>query len=404
MKTPRALRLPALLAASLFAAACGGASSGSGSGEPTLGEPITAADETPLGATGWSFVAFPDSICTDDPTQTGTAGTSTTGIVISRADGAAADAPVVFFLNGGGACWDYLTCFAGVATTGPFQANEALAAVADVPGSILDRAVLTPLGLADATLVFIPYCTGDVHGGDRVATYSGPFSGPLTWQHRGRANLVAFLRRVAPTFPAARAVVVTGSSAGGFGALANYPLFRSYWPDAQGLLVDDSGPPLVGSVIPSASVTAWYSSWNLGATFDSWCPACRTDLSRGVDALATLFPSDRMALLSYTQDLTIRNFFFTLNGTTFTPMPAATFETALLDLGAQRFDAHANTGYFISNGSLDTPSTRPATTHTMLGEVATHVGGATPGVNLQDWLEAFAADTGTAAPWASVKP
>jgi hypothetical protein len=392
------IRLLIALAASLLVSGCGGSSSGpeSGSGLPVLGAPISPGEGTPLGTTGWSFVAFPDSICTDNPSLSGTAGTSTTGIVISQASGAPADAPIVFFLNGGGACWDSFTCSQGIATTGPFQAAEALAQVAALPGSILDRTVLTPLGLGDATLVFVPYCTGDVHSGDNVAVYSPT----QTWHHKGRANLVAFLTRLAPTFPLARAIVVTGSSAGGFGALANYPLFRSYWPAAQGALVDDSGPPLIGTAVPSASLAAWYASWNLGPALDPYCSGCRTDLSRSVDEIASRFPSDRLALLSYTQDYTVRTFFFTTAGI----MPAATFQTALLDLGQQRFDNHSSAGYFFSDGSLDTPVARPATTHTMLGAVATHRGGATPGVTLSAWLEAMIADSGTAAPWGSVKP
>ena len=50
----------------------------------------------------------------------------------------------------------------------------------------------------------------------------------------------------------ARLHVLTGSSAGGFGAAFNYGSFRPYFPKAKGFLVDDSGPLMKGNAIPKA--------------------------------------------------------------------------------------------------------------------------------------------------------
>jgi hypothetical protein len=69
-------------------------------------------------------------------------------------------------------------------------------------------------------------------------------------------------------------VVASGSSAGGFGALANYAAFRWYWPAARSYLLDDSGPPFVGAAIPASSRSAWYACWDLGVSLDPFCPAC----------------------------------------------------------------------------------------------------------------------------------
>ena len=58
----------------------------------------------------------------------------------------------------------------------------------------------------DASFVYVPYCTGDIYGGEAVQTYtSGQTS--KTVHHMGRANVKAFLSRLVPTFPGSGAGV-----------------------------------------------------------------------------------------------------------------------------------------------------------------------------------------------------
>jgi hypothetical protein len=244
--------------------------------------------------------------------------------------------------------------------------------------------------MRDATVVFVPYCTGDVHGGDRVTTYPSPLPGApaITWHHVGRANVAAFLSRLAPTFPEPAKVVVAGASAGGFGALANYPLIRSQWPRAKGYLIDDSGPPLIGDAIPAANRAAWYSSWNLGASLDGFCPGCQSDLSGGLREIARRYPGDRLALVSHLQDEVIRGFF---GGLILTPrpalglMPADQFEAELRRLGTTVMDPATNAKYFFTAGTahptLENPGAVP-----------------TPAPGLTAWLELMLSD---AAGWTS---
>jgi hypothetical protein len=256
-----------------------------------------------------------------------------------------------------------------------------------LPGSLLDRAVL-PASLKDATLVFVPYCTGDVHGGDNVKTYSSPFD-TIEWHHVGHANVMRFLERLGATWPSPRKLVVAGSSAGGFGALANYEAFRWYWPDASGYLVDDSGPPLVGDAIPASTREAWYARWNLGASLDGFCPECRTDLSAGLRELTERYPEDRIALLSHLQDLTIRGFFatFTLTPTpSFTVMSASRFEAELELLGTSVLDPVTRNGkYFFTAGDGHPTLEDPTVVDT-------------PAPGLEAWLELMLTDS---ASWES---
>ena len=139
----------------------------------------------------WTWVPVSGAVCSDG---------SPTGIAIEASP--TPDADVVVFLMGGGACWDAFTCFPQTfvpslpnrfATPGPFGEAEMTALRAQLlPGSILDRTVASN-PYKDFTFVFVPYCTGDVHSGDRVGhAGSFPFVGaPRDWHFKGRANLAA---------------------------------------------------------------------------------------------------------------------------------------------------------------------------------------------------------------------
>jgi len=257
--------LAALLTVPLIAGfGCGSPnhdSGGSGDGRPPLGAPIGG-----LTAGSWNWVPFPDSTCSDG---------SSTGVGVNPGTGQ----DVVFFLDGGGACASAVTCFVlHTATLGPFGATEFAAETANYAGSILDRA-LPANPFADATLVYVPYCTGDVHGGDRVVIYTDGPGG--TMHHTGHTNIVAYLKRLAATYPTPRRLVIAGASAGGFGSLANYETFRNYFPDAQGILIDDSGPPLESDGGPL--IQAGFQNWGIADVLDPLCGGagvCEADLSK----------------------------------------------------------------------------------------------------------------------------
>ncbi|HEX9305861.1 MAG TPA: hypothetical protein VF894_00125, partial [Anaeromyxobacter sp.] len=126
------------------------------------------------------------------------------------------------------------------------------------------------------------------------------------------------------SLPRPRRVVVAGSSAGGFGTLLAYDRVRAQWPatgpDAVGAaLVDDSGPTFVGTAIPTSLRAAWWDAWNLTSTVTPLCPACRDDLSQIWSTVAAANSTDRFALLSTTEDATIRAFFDNMTGAEFLP-------------------------------------------------------------------------------------
>ena len=266
-------------------------------------------------ATGdWTWMPFADTRCGD--------GTST-GLGVRKGS---SSRDLVVFLDGGGACWSWRTCMDAVSTAFDRSFGEGSSRRSGT-GSSRDR-ILDPQALPstwrNANLVFVPYCTGDVHSGDREKTYSWAGELPITWEHRGHANVMAFLKRLKATFPAVDRLLVAGSSAGGFSTVTNYEAFRWYWPQAKGYLLDDSGPTLVGDDIDADLRTTWYEAWNLGASLGQFCVECRTDMSAGFAAIARKHPGDRIALVSHVEDPVMTAFFTPLdNPCSTSPPPSA---------------------------------------------------------------------------------
>lgn len=336
------------------------ASSSPDMARPPLGMPITAPKNT------WTWVDFADSAC-DDGTPTGI------GVRLTDSKN------LVVFLNGGGACWDYNTCaLLNTSAHGPFGAAQfAQFTKQNLSDSIFSTDPASPI--ADWNMVFIPYCTGDVHSGDNVVTYMGQNGATKKIFHKGHANILAFFKRLAATVPSPDNLIISGSSAGGFGAAINYDTARQFWPGGKGYLVDDSGPTLVGDAISPTLRMAWFTNWNTASSLGGLCPSCGDDFSAFLPILASRYPNDRLALLSTEQDKVIRTYF----GLT----PDA-FKTDLYALVAMRLDPLPRFKYFIETGE----------THTMLGNISAHTSAGTP---LGPWLKQLVTDD---PQWKSVKP
>jgi hypothetical protein len=330
---------------------------------PPLGEPLTTTMNS------WSWVDFPDTTCDDG---------SATGIAVNQGT----SSNLIVFMNGGGACWDYLTCFQlNTAVHGPFGKTEFDKQVNNAgTGSLFDRND-TNNPFKDWSYVFVPYCTGDVHAGDNVVMYTDNMGmNTHTYHHTGHKNMLSFVPRIAATWPAPGKLVVSGSSAGGYGASFNYDTFRKYWPSGKVYLLDDSGPALEGDAIPAGYRTDWYAQWNLGEVLDPICgEACKTDFSQATKLLAQRYSGDRLALLSSLQDVTIRNYFL---------LSPSGFQGELLLMAKDVLDPLSNFHYFFVDGQ----------THTMLGEVGKFT---SQGTSLQTWMTQLVNDDPA---WASLQP
>jgi hypothetical protein len=148
-------------------------------------------------------------------------------------EGTDPDRLLVYF-QGGGACWEWVSC------SGMFDPSVDRDEPNAFRGIFNRDEPRNPFRSYSA--VFVPYCTADVHIGDATVTY-GKGSRPVA--HRGFRNVSAVLEWIQSRRFRPRTVVVSGTSAGAYGALFYMRPIARLFPHARMILLGDSGVPLL---------------------------------------------------------------------------------------------------------------------------------------------------------------
>ena len=216
---------------------------------------------------------------------------------------ATSDNLVVVF-EPGGACWDYESCTGASGIRGaanPEGIPDDHWELAPFISPFLSRFDDTNPS-RDWNMVYVPYCTGDVHTGAATVTYGTEPS--IEFHHDGHAATMEVVRWIDQNFTRIPKMLATGCSAGGVGALANYRFLRQgVHAIQQGYLLDDSGPIFPSSGYSKPMHDKIRSAWNLdsltaempeGFTFD--------DMGTLNTALADEFPTDRLATTFFQRD------------------------------------------------------------------------------------------------------
>ncbi|MEO8083235.1 MAG: pectin acetylesterase-family hydrolase [Ardenticatenales bacterium] len=267
-----------------------------------LGPPLAVA-ESDRGR--WVFEPFPDAVC-----GRGTATGLGLNFVPDSTD-------LVIYFEGGGACWDPFTCLLAQTASNLDGVDktkfDAAVEQGQIGKGIFDRGDPTN-PFRTMNWIYVPYCTGDAHLGDRIATYQGQ-----SIHHVGWKNVDAFLRRIVPTFRGAGRVVVAGFSAGGLGSTGNVLHVADAFQAVDGPvpeLIDDAGPIVRPPYLTAAAQAKLHDAWGLGGTIEQRCPSCRpsTGYHEVYAFLARTLPGFRGSLISSYEDGTIRSFFTLLNG------------------------------------------------------------------------------------------
>jgi hypothetical protein len=167
-------------------------------------------------------------------------------------------------------------------------------------GSVFDRSSDTN-PFRDYSLVFVPYCTGDFHTGDRVSEYG--------IHHVGFSNLKKYLANIVPTFCDAERVVLTGSSAGGFGSTFNYAQVKEAFGKTRVDLIDDSGPYLRPPYMSAAWQAKLRSAWGFVGNLPKGCTGCETEWHNLYPFLAKTYPDARLSLVMAKMDYSIGTYF-----------------------------------------------------------------------------------------------
>jgi len=165
---------------------------------------------------------------------------------------------------------------------------------------------------SDWNVVYVPYCTGDVHAGTRDAALVPGVAAP---QHFvGHHNTALFVGRLVATFrEGLERVVVAGSSAGSFGAALNFSMISDAFAGVQVDALLDSGAPFDDAHWPPCLQRAWRELFGLDAALPPDCRDCFAADGGGLLGLADFLidkhPASRIAVISSTEDEVIRLFF-----------------------------------------------------------------------------------------------
>lgn len=354
----------------------------------------------------WRFVPLADTRCAAGA-QAG----------MGYAPGASDD--LVIFMQGGGACWNNGTCRPSVFQWGPVCSYGNGICLWDAPGGTQPLAVhvthpdpfpadgggafpaelgsvknsllfqrRTENPFRDASYVFVPYCTGDLHAGDSTATYQVKADAfampvPVTHHFHGARNVDAILAALRVRHTAVRVIWLIGVSGGGYGAQLNLHRVRAAFPEAEVHLLADSAP-----MVATNNWRAWNAAWN------TQLPAGCTDCAdAGLPAvLATQLaaaPASRIGLLAFQQDAVITRFFYASPDPGSWASPPFGTYTANLRTVETQYEPASHTRYF----------ELPGQEHVMLqgygvvqtdGGLSRSVRARDGGVELRSWVNAWA--------------
>lgn len=216
---------------------------------------------------------------------------------------------LVIFFDGGGACWDDLTCSVPWLNTGRIDDGFYKAEILDTDnpnrfGGVFE--LNNPDNpLRDWSFIFVPYCTGDVHMGSNTATYRDVDTGePFTIEHRGADNFRVVLEWARRHFRAPQQILVTGSSAGAYGAEMHFPRIRDAFPRGRAIMLGDGGQGVATPEFTALRNQAWHAA--LPSALQARDAAQEEDL---VALLAARYPRDRFAQVTSAHDATQAGFY-----------------------------------------------------------------------------------------------
>ncbi len=184
---------------------------------------------------------------------------------------------LVVFFNGGGACWNSATCLSSLRrgdrpTYNPSidQANSPIGA----GGIFDDNNEENPF--KGWSKVFIPYCTGDLHVGSKITYYTddGSFTGfngaEVPIKHHGFDNFLAVREWIKDNYSGntLKNLLVSGSSAGGYGATFNFPYLQDIFPETDAVLLSDAASEVATQGFIDTVFTDG-GNWGMESTFST---------------------------------------------------------------------------------------------------------------------------------------
>ena len=297
-------KIPVLLVVAVIALGCGDGA--------TMGEPFPFQEMIEQGLARYLGVAepvrsIPVGASTVHEFSAGDGPICLRGAPYRVATRRGSDENLVLYLQGGGACSSQICQVTNPTTESTLSVG--------VP----QAGILSPSSSANPVrswnVVFAPYCDGSLMAGDVEADDDG--DGELDRYQRGLRNLSAALDMAVREFPNPPRILLTGISAGGFATMTALPLVRFLYPDAEILVVNDSGVGIASG--RPGSLLSLAREWGSESSIPASCERCFA-----TDQLMPLLgwqldrdPNVRIGIITSEQDSVIAATFLQISGAEF---------------------------------------------------------------------------------------
>jgi hypothetical protein len=219
---------------------------------------------------------------------------------------------LVIYLQGGGSCTTAL-CRATETTTGMIPAFGVLNAD-DMQNPV-----------AGWNVVYSPYCDGSLHFGDSDIP-------DMNRAHHGLSNLSASLDVAREKFPNPKRILLTGSSAGGYGTIWATTLVRLIYPKAKLYVFNDAGIAISNPASPDGFRSV-LGEWGAAKFIPESCAACKSTphLTQWMSWNLDHMPNIKIGMFSAYEDSVIAG--------TFLMLDPAMFKQELLEQTAKVVEA-----------------------------------------------------------------
>lgn len=216
---------------------------------------------------------------------------------------------VIIDFQGGGACWNDATC--GFADSLFSDTSGSLAEFTTYIDDGVLGGIFDPDGpFRDYTIIHIPYCTGDIHWGNARVEYADG----LTIEHKGFVNASTALDWIYTRYETPETILVSGCSAGAYGAALHSAYVADHYPDARIAVLADSG----AGIITDSFLMDSLPNWNAEAALPPFIPELQVPLTELTlpdlyVSIGNHFPDMRMAQTATAYDAD-QIFFYTAMG------------------------------------------------------------------------------------------
>lgn len=217
---------------------------------------------------------------------------------------------LLIFFEGGGGCWDAESCREG----STFFDDSVDQSDSPERGTGIFDLDNPENPFKDYYMAFVPYCTGDVHMGNNVHTYTGESGEQVTIHFKGFVNGSTVLEWVYDHVGSPESVFVTGCSAGSVGSITFAPYVINHYQSSRVYQLGDSEAFVFGRPVELQS------DWRSHDNFAPWIPALSQikpgewSAEKFYMAIANHYPAHFFSQYNTAHDSVQQRFFYAADG------------------------------------------------------------------------------------------